>query len=67
MEGVSAKPLIRRLHLILRAAGNINSLIRVAVQNIIQSIVAFRIGREKLSIPRRRNAPITINIARAEF
>ena len=47
--------------------GNINSLIPVAVQNVIPRICTFGIRREKLSIPRRRNAPIAINIARAEF
>ena len=50
-----------------RAIRNINSLIRVAVQNVIPSIGAFGIGCEKLLIPRWWNTPITINVARVEF
>jgi len=34
---------------------------------VIPNIGAFGIRREKLSIPRRRNASIAINVARAEF
>lgn len=67
LEGISAKPLVRGPQLTLRAIGNINSLIRVTVQNVIASIGSFGIGREKPLISLRRNAPIAINVARAEF
>jgi hypothetical protein len=42
-------------------------MIWVTVQNVIASTGSLGIGREKFLIPRRRNASIAINIARAEF